>query len=304
MSYAKGASNSQVFNFAGFSLTARSYDDELYAYLDRMLDRFKGGEGKDMDFMLGVDWMNMPSDSDCPDGLTHISLPTGLELAICEEYSDDCCITAAVPGIEEGQRRKIADDFIYPFLKSEMLQVFLSRLNERGDLHSLMVHSCGAVNEGNAYLFAGLSGSGKSTVGMALTQAGKEILGDELVILTEADHGWLAHGTPLEGDMQNAEVSPLQAPLRAIFFLGQGDETELARLDTSHAISSLISVIVPSRRSSDRRERSLMDYEGETLALLLEEASTLADDIPCYALQLTLGAQPWEEIFNQAQKGA
>ncbi len=58
------------------------------------------------------------------------------------------------------------------------------------------LHSTTVVINGNAVAFAGDCGSGKSTLGASFVQAGHALLTDDLLVVQEEGHGWMAYPGP------------------------------------------------------------------------------------------------------------
>jgi hypothetical protein len=83
---------------------------------------------------------------------------------------------------------------------------------------ALLLHASAVSIDGQACVFTGVSGVGKSTIAKLLADVpGVRSMGDELVI-TEVDaHGARVHSTPFGGELPR--VPPTQAPLRCIYFL-------------------------------------------------------------------------------------
>ena len=86
--------------------------------------------------------------------------------------------------------------------------LFLPCLAERD---GILVHACGAVIRGAAWVFAGHSGDGKTTLGRMLASEGAPLLSDERVALRKEGGRWMAHGTPWpgEGDVVSCDSFPL-----------------------------------------------------------------------------------------------
>ncbi len=80
---------------------------------------------------------------------------------------------------------------------------------------ALLVHAAGVVCRGKAILFAGRSGSGKTTI--ASLAGERPILHDDLVCLLSAGGGWRVAPLPGEATMK---VKPV--PLSGILLLGKG----------------------------------------------------------------------------------
>lgn len=92
--------------------------------------------------------------------------------------------------------------------------VLIPSLARRG---GFLVHACGAVVGGKAFVFAGHSGDGKTTLSRLLADEGIELLSDERVAICETDNGFVVHGTPWAGEGE--VVSSARFPLGGVFIL-------------------------------------------------------------------------------------
>jgi len=74
-----------------------------------------------------------------------------------------------------------------------------------------LVHACGAVIDGKAFVFAGHSGAGKTTLARMLAAEGVELLSDERIAIREVGDTFTAYGTPWagEGNVTSADGYPL-----------------------------------------------------------------------------------------------
>lgn len=110
---------------------------------------------------------------------------------------------------------------------------------------SALVHSCGFLVEGfGGVLCPGISGAGKSTLARLLRESGEPvtILSDDRVVLTRNGAGaYSLWGTPWPGDALAA--SERDGPLRAIVFIGRGEQRALRRLRGADAARRLYSVL-------------------------------------------------------------
>ncbi|HXH05840.1 MAG TPA: hypothetical protein VNI83_04545 [Vicinamibacterales bacterium] len=108
----------------------------------------------------------------------------------------------------------------------------------------LEIHGCGVVDrDGRAYLCAGPSGAGKTTIARLWQAAGATVLSDDRVIVRRhAGRFWL-YGTPWHGDARLA--SPLGAPLARILHLARGPRHELRALPPAEAAARLLACSFP-----------------------------------------------------------
>lgn len=86
----------------------------------------------------------------------------------------------------------------------------------------VFLHACGAVLDGRAFVFAGHSGDGKTTLAQLLEDEGLPILSDERIALRRDEEGYRAYGTPWPGEGER--VSSASHPLGALFVLRKAEE--------------------------------------------------------------------------------
>ena len=81
-----------------------------------------------------------------------------------------------------------------------------------------VVHASSAVRNGEAFLFAGVSGAGKTTISR-LAPPDAHVLTDEISYVRKEADGYFAYGTPFAGDLARPGEN-LRAPLAAVYLLG------------------------------------------------------------------------------------
>jgi hypothetical protein len=110
---------------------------------------------------------------------------------------------------------------------------------------ALEVHACAVVEGGQALLFCGQSGAGKSTTARLWRRYRPEAhtLSDDRVVLRAQGGALVAHGTPWHGD--GGFASPGHAPLRAVFFLRQARRPALLALHPAEATARLFTRTFP-----------------------------------------------------------
>jgi len=82
---------------------------------------------------------------------------------------------------------------------------------------AFLLHSSAAVVEGEAVVFFGHSGAGKSTSALLLQEAGHPVLSDDLNILCERGGRWCVQASPFISEIKR--VQPGLFPVRRLFFL-------------------------------------------------------------------------------------
>lgn len=136
------------------------------------------------------------------------------------------------------------------------------------------LHASAVELEGQAYLFSGKSGEGKSTHTRLWQQVFGEaarVINDDKPALRRMDGQWFAYGTPWcgkDGINQNR-----RAPLAGICFLKQAKENRIRRLSAQEALQKLLSQTIRKFRDVQR------------LDLLLEQLDDLVRRVPVYELE-------------------
>jgi hypothetical protein len=102
---------------------------------------------------------------------------------------------------------------LYPPYPLDQL-LFLPVLARHG---GFLVHACGAVLNGKAFVFAGHSGDGKTTLARLLASEGLELLSDERIAVRKQGDTFWAYGTPWHGE--GKVVSSSCYPLAGVFVL-------------------------------------------------------------------------------------
>ena len=149
--------------------------------------------------------------------------------------------------------------------------IFYSRLVKYG---GMMLHASAVELGGNAYLFSGPSGMGKSTHAKMWEDlfSGARVFNDDKPALRLLDDTWYAYGTPWSGKGQNIN---LKAPLKGICFLRRGSAPSIRRLSPVEALSAVTEQTIVRFRQSENMDR------------LVELLTHLLSHIPVYELIAT-----------------
>ena len=83
-----------------------------------------------------------------------------------------------------------------------------------------LLHSASAIRNGKAFLFAGVSGAGKTTISR-LAPADAILLTDEISYVRKLDEDYVAFGTPFAGELAKLGENA-SAPVAALYLLAQG----------------------------------------------------------------------------------
>ena len=135
----------------------------------------------------------------------------------------------------------------------------------------LILHASGGSFKGQGIVFAAPSGGGKSTLSRLLqAYPQNQLFSEERLILRLLDERWQVFGTPWQGSGDIAENA--QAPLAALVFLRQAQESSITRLHPSKSLHSLLQVA------------SIPWYSEEWTQKGLSLCETLLQDIPVFEL--------------------
>lgn len=123
-----------------------------------------------------------------------------------------------------------------PYSLDSVLRIVHSLvLARRGEF---LVHAASAIRNGRAFLFAGVSGAGKTTISR-LAPADATLLTDEISYVRKSAVGYEAHGTPFAGELARVG-SHCSAPLAALYLLRQGTENRIEEVDPATSTQALL----------------------------------------------------------------
>ena len=139
----------------------------------------------------------------------------------------------------------------------------------------LMLHSSAVAMDGNAYLFSGPCGRGKSThtrLWQSTFGEAASVFNDDKPALRRLESGWFAYGTPWCG--KDGINKNEKWPLAGICFLKKAEHNRLRRLSPSEALPLLLG-------QTNYRLRP------ENMSLLLTHVDCLLREVPVYELENT-----------------
>jgi hypothetical protein len=164
---------------------------------------------------------------------------------------------------------------IYAF--DGLLRVVLSVLAAGSG--KIIMHAAAVGRKNQAFVFPGVSGSGKTTVCRLLK--GMRILNDELVCLGFGKRGRVeVWGTPFWGELGNGPVHRSALPLRAVLFLKKEKAATFVRnIDPVEAVAGIL------------RCCCVFGTDQEQIKSVFERASAIAAKVSCRSLHFQKDAQ-------------
>jgi hypothetical protein len=104
--------------------------------------------------------------------------------------------------------------------------------------NGFLLHAASAIRNGKAFLFAGVSGAGKTTISR-LAPPDVILLTDEISYVRQGGDGYIAFGTPFAGELARVGVN-VSAPVEALYLLAQGPENRIEKLSPGESARSLL----------------------------------------------------------------
>ncbi len=144
------------------------------------------------------------------------------------------------------------------------------------------MHAASAVRKGRAFLFAGVSGAGKTTIAR-LAPGNVTLLTDEISYVREQDGGYSAFGTPFTGELAKVGDN-ICAPIAALYLLAKGPKNRIEPLAHAEAARALLASIL------------FFAEDAELVKLVFESACEFVSRVPVYRLTFVPDASAWEMI--------
>jgi len=141
-----------------------------------------------------------------------------------------------------------------------------------------LVHAASAIRNGFAFLFAGVSGAGKTTIAR-LAPADAKLLSDEISYVRCHGQYW-ACGTPFAGELARAGEN-ISAPIKTLFLLEQGAENRITSLALADAARLLLRNIL------------FFAEDPEMVNLVFQSACEFAEKVPVRRLCFVPDQRVW-----------
>lgn len=145
-----------------------------------------------------------------------------------------------------------------------------------------LVHASSAVRNGRAFLFAGVSGAGKTTIAR-LAPDDVTLLTDEISYVSRQEDGYYAYGTPFAGDLGRLGEN-MRAPLAGLYLLAKGSENKIEPVAIAEAGRALLGNVLFFAR------------EPEMVQSVFNAACDFVCRVPVRRLTFVPDASVWEMI--------
>ena len=160
-------------------------------------------------------------------------------------------------------------DIVYDFLQVLLINYLASR--KKG----VFVHSIGVKDSnGKGFLFAGKSGTGKSTTARIWHEhSGSMVLGDDRIAVRKLDSKFVIYGTPWHGEFDDYLSSRIEsALLERLFFISHCSINKVERLSEKEAFQLLYPTLFPTF------------WDKGSLENIVSFCQDLVKSVPCFRL--------------------
>lgn len=182
--------------------------------------------------------------------------------------------------LEPAMRRGRVVQSANPYAIDTVMRIIHSLVLARSG--GLLVHAASCLRNGRAFLFAGVSGAGKTTIS-ALAPPDATLLTDEISYLQRDGSAFIAHGTPFAGELARPGEN-VHAPLAALYLLRQGAENTLEPIKESEAVRRVLENIL------------FFAHDSELVSLVFQSACDLVRHVPVLQLTFVPDSRVWDLI--------
>ncbi len=150
-----------------------------------------------------------------------------------------------------------------------------------------LLHSASAIRNGKAFLFAGVSEAGKTTISR-LAPPDATLLTDEISYVRKQDAhehnaGYVAYGTPFTGELAKLGEN-VSAPVAALYLLAKGAENRIDPISPAEAARSLLANLL------------FFAEDEELVQATFHSAFEFVSRVPVSRLTFVPDARVWELI--------
>jgi hypothetical protein len=156
---------------------------------------------------------------------------------------------------------------------------------------AMLVYSCGIIRHGKAFVFAGPSESGKTTIAGFCREQDGEVLNDEIVLMSRPIND--GKEISVKSAPMISRISPRankSAPLSCILLIRKSDKTAIHEIDRTEAYLRFMRQIITPSYIGQRDKRAVY-------SLIADFSNEITQSVPVYELEFSLnGESLWREI--------
>jgi hypothetical protein len=145
-----------------------------------------------------------------------------------------------------------------------------------------LLHAASAIRNGKAFLFAGPSGAGKTTISRS-APPNAVLLTDEVSYIRKRGDGYVAFGTPFAGELAKFGEN-VSAPVAALYLLQKGAENRIESVHPTDAVRALMTNIL------------FFADDQDLVRLVFQSACQFVERVNVQRLTFVPNASAWESI--------
>lgn len=145
-----------------------------------------------------------------------------------------------------------------------------------------LLHAASAIRNGKAFLFAGVSGAGKTTIAR-LAPPDTTLLTDEISYVRKQNREYVAFGTPFTGELAKLGEN-VSAPVTALYLLAKGSENRIEPVAQPEAMRAFLANVL------------FFAKDRELVQLVFDSAIEFVRTVPVSRLTFVPDARVWELI--------
>jgi len=144
------------------------------------------------------------------------------------------------------------------------------------------LHASSAIRNDRAFLFAGVSGVGKTTTAR-LAPADAIVLTDEISYVRRSESGYRAYGTPFAGELARPGANA-SAPIERVCLLKQSSQNRLLPVTRAQAVRALM------------RHVLFFAQDNELVERVLDSVVRFASSVEVVEMEFTRDGRGWDLI--------
>lgn len=145
-----------------------------------------------------------------------------------------------------------------------------------------LLHAASAIRNGKAFVFAGVSGAGKTTIA-SLAPPNVTLLTDEISYIRKDGNRYLAFGTPFTGDLGKLGEN-VSAPIAALYLLEKGPQNRAAPVTAAEAISAFLANVL------------FFAEDPKLVRSVFHSACEFVGQVPIHSLTFLPDSRVWEVL--------
>lgn len=167
-----------------------------------------------------------------------------------------------------------------PYSIDSVLRIVHTLVLARQD--GFLLHAASGIRNGKAFLFAGVSGAGKTTISR-LAPPDVTLLTDEISYVRKQGDGYTAFGTPFTGELAKSGEN-VSAPVEALYLLAKGTVNRIDPILPAGAVRALLANVLFFAR------------EEEFVRAVFHSAFEFVSRVPVLRLTFVPDSRVWELI--------